>query len=280
MRKTVVVDGSNLLFQMFYGMPARILGPQGQPIQGTVGFVGALLKILRCLRPTHVAVVFDGECQNPRKALDESYKSNRPDYSQIPPEDTPFSQLPDIFSALALLDIPWAETECCEADDWLAGYAFQCAPEDQLILVSQDSDLFQLIRPNVHIFRYRGDRSTTCDEGYLRDRFGISPDQYADFKSLTGDNADNIKGAPGIGPKTAAALLQQFGSLEALLSQTHRVTRPAIRASLEKSAGLLRKNRQLILLDGQVPLPFSPEQMRWQDAGLTSTQVLRRLRLR
>ena len=105
MEKLLVVDGSNLLFQMFYGMPARIIGKQGQPIQGTVGFVGALLKIIRMTKPTHAVVVFDGECENPRGELDENYKGNRPDYSQMPEEDTPFSQLPDIYAALDYLGI-------------------------------------------------------------------------------------------------------------------------------------------------------------------------------
>ena len=91
MDKLLIVDGSNLLFQMFYGMPARIVGADGKAIQGTLGFVGALLKIIRMTAPTHVLVVFDGECENPRRELDEDYKGNRPDYSQLPEEDTPFS---------------------------------------------------------------------------------------------------------------------------------------------------------------------------------------------
>ena len=157
MERLMIVDGSNLLFQMFCGMPARIVNAQGRPIHGTLGFVGALLKIIRMTRPTHVAVLFDGECVNPRAALDPEYKSDRPDYSGMPEEETPFSQLPDIFAALDHLGIRHRETTDCEADDWLAGYAKRYGGEMDVILVSQDSDLYQLITDRVRILRYRAD---------------------------------------------------------------------------------------------------------------------------
>ena len=124
--KLLIVDGSNLLFQMFYGMPARIIGAEGKAIQGTLGFVGALLKMIRAVSPTHVFVAFDGECENARTEIDSDYKANRPDYQDVPEEETPFSQLPDIFRALDYLGIRYAETVCCEADDWVAGYARRC----------------------------------------------------------------------------------------------------------------------------------------------------------
>ncbi len=142
----LIVDGSNLLFQMFYGMPARILGKNGKPIHGTIGFIGALGKVLRSIQPTHAVVLFDGECHNERKDLDPNYKANRPDFSQLPEEDTPFSQLPDIFRALEVWGIPYKETTCCEADDWIAGYAWQYGEIMPITVLSQDSDFFQLIR--------------------------------------------------------------------------------------------------------------------------------------
>ena len=120
MEKLLLVDGSNLLFQMFYGMPARILNHEGKAIQGTLGFVGALLKIVRMVQPTHVAVLFDGECENKRNDIDVEYKANRPDYSQVPKEETPFSQMPDVYEALDYLGMAHGETTDCEADDWIA----------------------------------------------------------------------------------------------------------------------------------------------------------------
>lgn len=274
MENILIVDGSNLLFQMFYGMPARILDQQGRPIQGTLGFVGALLKMIRWIMPTHVAVLFDGECANERCQLDGDYKANREDYSQMPEEDTPFSQLPDIYAALDHMQICHRETTDCETDDWIAAYALRFGKEHKLTVASQDSDFFQLIGPNVQILRYRGDKSVFCDPAYIRQKLGIEPAQYADFKSMTGDTADNIKGAEKIGPKTAAALLQQFGSLEQILQNTHRVTKPSIRASLEKNAQRLRLNHRLICLTADQPLPFTLEEMAYRYSGETSTQVL------
>ena len=242
MDKLLIIDGSNLLFQMFYGMPARIVNHQGKAIQGTLGFVGAMLKIIRMVKPTHVTVLFDGECQNHRSVLDENYKANRPDFSEIPEEDTPFSQLPDIYRILDFLKIAHAETTDCEADDWIAGFTLKYGQDTDIVIASQDSDFFQLITDRVRILRYRGKNTVLCDRSWLMEKFSIHPEQYAGFKSLTGDNADNIKGAEKIGPKTAAQLLRQFGTLENLLQNTASVKRPSIRQSLERSIPRLRTN--------------------------------------
>ncbi len=100
MNRLLIVDGSNLLFQMFFGMPSRITNSKGKAIQGTLGFVGALLKIIRRSEPTHIAVLFDGEHENERAELYAEYKANRVDYSQISEEDSPFSQLSDVYTRL------------------------------------------------------------------------------------------------------------------------------------------------------------------------------------
>lgn len=274
MEKLLVVDGSNLLFQMFYGMPARIVDKQGRPIQGTIGFVGALLKIIRMTKPTHAVVVFDGECENPRGELDEAYKGNRPDYSQMPEEDTPFSQLPDIYAALDYLGIRHRETTVCEADDWMAGYARRYGGEMEVVISSQDSDLFQLITDRVHILRYRGEKTVICDPAYIREKLGITPEQYADYKSLTGDSSDNIKGADKIGPKTAATLMGQFGNLDTLITHAEEIQKPSIRASVMENAQRIRTNHKLIYLDGAQELPFALPELAYQYSGVTSREVL------
>ena len=280
MEKWMIVDGSNLLFQMFYGMPARITGRNGNAIQGTLGFVGALLKMLRMLSPTHIAVLFDGECANERRELDADYKANRPDYSQMAEENTPFSQLPDIFAALTQLGIPFAETADCEADDWIAGYAAALPENAELVIVSQDSDFFQLIGQRVSVLRYRGQHSLLCDTAYIREKLGIEPAQYAAYKSLTGDTADNIRGAEKIGSKTAAELMRQFGTLDALLAGVDRIRKPSVQRSVQENAERLRRNYRLIALTGSQSLPFAPSEMIWQDSGMTTTQVLQAIGLR
>ena len=274
MEKLLVVDGSNLLFQMFYGMPARIINGQGKAIQGTLGFVGALLKIIRMVKPTQIMVAFDGECGNGRTALDENYKANRTDYSLLPEEETPFSQLPDIYAALDELGICHKETENCEADDWIAGYAARYGNEMDVVIASQDSDYYQLITERVSVLRYRGKQTVVCDPAYIQEKLGIEPCQYAAFKALTGDTADNIRGADKIGPKTAAELMNTFGDLQELIEQAESIRKPSIRQSVLRNTERILRNYELIRLTGKAALPFEIEQLRWEDRGFTTTQVL------
>lgn len=280
MEKILLVDGSNLLFQMFFGMPARIVNADGKAIQGTLGFVGALLKIIRMTHPTAIAVLFDGEYKNSRTELDAEYKANRVDYSEMAEEETPFSQLPDICRGLDLLGIKHAETVDCEADDWIAGYVRRYAEDCEIVISSMDSDFFQLISEKVSVLRYRGTGSVLCDEAYIREKLGIEPRQYTDFKSLTGDHADNIPGVPKVGPKTAAELLEAFGSLEGILANISKIRKPSVRAGVETHGDRLRTNYRLIRLDGARDLPFSAEELRWTDGGQTTMQVLRGIGLR
>lgn len=274
MEKLLIVDGMNLLFQMFYGMPARIHGADGRPIHGTLGFVGALLKILRWEQPSHVAVLFDGECTNVRTEVDGNYKANRPDYSGLPEEETPFSQLPDIFRALDDLGISHAETSQCEADDWIAGYALTYGADMDTVIVSYDSDFFQLIGKRVRVLRYRGEKTAVWDEDCLMEKLGVRPGQYADFKALTGDNADNLRGAGKVGPKTAVKLLAQFGTLDNLLQNLQSVRQSSLRASLEAAVPRLRTNYLLIKLSANESLPFTLDQLTYTRQDKTTRQVL------
>lgn len=280
MNKILIVDGSNLLFQMFYGMPARILSREGKPMQGTLGFVGALLKIIRMVNPSHIAVLFDGECANPRKELDAEYKANREDWSQVPEEELPFTQLPDIFRALEIMGIAYAETSECEADDWMAGFALTYGQAWPMVIASQDSDLFQLITANVQILRYRGEKTVLCDEVFLLEKYGILPAQYADHKALTGDASDHVPGVPGVGCKTATALLRQFGSLEELLAHVEEISRLSIRKAVTDHTERLRLNARLIKLENKQKLPFSLEEMQWEDRHLSTHQILQIIGLR
>ncbi len=255
----LLVDGSNLLFQMFYGMPNVINGKKGYPIQGTLGFIGALLKMIKMTGADRVAVFFDGECTNPRNELSTDYKANRPDYDDVPYYETPFSQLPDIYSALKVMGIAHATTECCEADDWLAGYAR--IPNERIIISSGDSDLFQLISDNVQILRYRGDKTAICDREYVYSKLGVYPERYADFKCLTGDNSDNIRGCDKVGPKTAAQLVAQFSTLEEMIERSYEIKKPSVRLAVDACAERIMLNRRLIKLDYDGPLPISESEM-------------------
>lgn len=276
----LLVDGSNLLFQMFFGMPARIINEQGKAIQGTLGFVGALLKIIRRVEPTHMAVLFDGEHENARCELDSGYKANRPDYSGVCEEENPFSQLPDVYRALDHLGIRYIETTDCEADDLIAGYALSFSRDAEVVISSFDSDFFQLITDNVSVLRYRGEKTMICTPEFIREKFDIAPEQYADWKSLVGDHADNIKGAEKVGAKTAALLLREFGTLKRILSDAEKISKPSVRESVIRNAERLRINYQMIKLENNAALPFEWQEMEYRYDGTTTNEVLKGIGLR
>ncbi len=275
MDKLLLVDGSNLLFQMFFGMPARIFNRNGKPVHGTIGFIGALLKIIRRTTPTHIAVLFDGEHENARAALNSDYKANRPDFGEVPENESPFAQLPDIYAALDFLGIRHAETTVCETDDWIAGYVLTHGNEIQIVISSFDSDYFQLLTDNVSVLRYRGLKTEICTPIYVFDHFGITPAQYADFKALTGDAADNLKGAEKVGPKTAARLLHEFGTLENVIANAGQIERQSVKTSVFGSAERLKMNYRLIKLTNGAALPFRLDELRNGIVNLTTNEVLK-----
>lgn len=280
MNRLLLVDGHNLLFQMFFGMPARIINERGKAIQGTLGFVGALLKIMRMTDPTHLVVLFDGEHENDRTNLDHDYKANRTDFSQVSDEENPFSQLPDVYAALDYLHIMHMETTTCEADDLISGYALTYGQQNEIVISSFDSDFFQLITDKVSVLRYRGDKTVVCTPDYIRNKLGIEPEQYADFKSLTGDTADNIKGADKVGPKTAALLLSEFGNLENILANTEYIKRKSVKESIITNSDKLRTNYKLIKLGNSASLPFTLSDLEYQYSGITTNEVLKGIGLR
>lgn len=281
MNRFLIVDGSNLLFQMFYGMPARIVNGEGKAIQETLGFVGALLKIIRRIEPAHIVVIFDGQHENDRTLLDPDYKANRiMDYSEVPEEENPFSQIQDVYAALDFIGIKHTETIFCEADDLIASYALSSGQKTEIVISSQDSDFFQLITDHVSVLRYRGKNTVICTPEYIKEKFHIMPEQYADFKSLTGDNVDHIKGADKVGPKTAALLLNEFGTLENILAHAGEIRKPSIKESILRNAERLKINYKLIRLGDTAALPFVLPELVFTDTGITTNEVLKGIKLK
>ena len=279
MNKLLIIDGSNLLFQMFFGMPARIFNKEGKGIWAVLGFVGAALKLIKKFNPTHTVILFDGETKNERKELDQNYKANRPDYSLVEDNENPFSQLDDVYTCLDFLGIKYAETTDCETDDIIASYVRKYQNECEIVISSYDSDFFQLLDDGVSIVRYKGENSIPITPKYLKEKFNITPNQYADFKALTGDNADNIKGAKGVGPKTAAALINQFGSLENLLQNAESIQKPAVKKAVLEDMERLRLNYKLIKLSGGCCLPFSLNELKKEKITATTTEVLKAVKI-
>ena len=272
--KFLIVDGHNLLFQMFYGMPSRILNKEGKAIHGTLGFVGALIKLINQTEPTQLVVLFDGEHENERSKVLPEYKANRPDFSKLPMEENPFSQLSDVYKALDYMGIKHTEIADGETDDAIASYVYAYEGVADMVIASWDSDFFQLISPKVKVLRYRGKSSVLCDEAFVQEKFGIVPGQYADFKALVGDKADNIKGVDKVGVKTAAGLLQDFGSLGQILEETDKIGKKSVRESIKNSLEQIRINYQLIKLGEGAEILFALEELVFKYDGKTTIQVL------
>lgn len=258
MDRLLLVDGHNLLFRMFYGMPDHYYTPLGRKYNAVYGFASALQKVLSLLRPTHALVVFDSPDCGDRRSLDEDYKANRPDFSDAEPNDCPFTQLPAIYALLEDMRIPHKEIHGCEADDVIAAYAKQCAEAFHVVIFSTDRDYWQLISENVSILDYHGMNSSLITPVTVEKKYGVKPEQFADFKCLIGDKSDNIAGVPGVGPKRAAELLCRFGTVENLLQHCEEIERPALRKALMESRERLELNNRLIRLHGDVPLPVEP----------------------
>lgn len=239
-----------------------------------------MLKIIRKVEPSHMFVVFDGEHENERCDLDSEYKANRIDYSTVGEEENPFSQLQDVYNALDYLGIKHIETTDCEADDLIASYALSFGQQMEIIISSFDSDFFQLITNNVSVLRYRGEKTVICTPEYVMDKFGIVPEQYADFKSLVGDAADNIKGAEKVGVKTAAMLLEELGTLENIIANVDNIKKTSVKESIIRNAEKLRLNYLIIKLGEYKLLPVSKQELEYCYAGITTNEVLKGIGLR
>jgi len=277
MAKMLVVDGMNLTCQMFFGMPARIFGKDGKPVHGIIGFVGALLKMIRMTEPTHVLVVFDGENGSDRHTIDADYKANRPGFSNVPEEEAPFSQLPGIYKALTYMGIAHFETDGVEADDVIAAYAKMFGASMKIVIASNDTDFQQLVTDNVSQLVYRGKSTVVYGPEEVLARYGVTPTTYADYKALVGDVSDNIKGVPRVGPKTAARLLREFGSARGLLADTSRITPPHVREVIEGHTDKLLRNIRLIVLTGETAIPFGIVETKFAlDEGKTATMKILR----
>ena len=279
MKRLLIVDGMNLHFQMFFGMPRKIYNENGIGIWGVIGFVGALNRLISMTEPTHVAIIFDGEGHNPRCDILEEYKANRPDYSEMSDEENPFIQLPLVYKAIEAMGIPFAEVHGCECDDVIATYAKRFSKDFQVVISSFDSDYFQLISDNVKVIRYRGASSIICDRNYVRERYGIEPEYYADWKSLVGDTADNIKGISGVGPKTATRLINSYGSLSEMLADAERIAPEKLQAKILENKEILLRNYSLIKLDDTGVLPFEIDELEYTAERIRTMDVLRKIEL-
>jgi len=267
----LLYDAYSLIYRAFYAI-RTLTGPDGEPVNAIYGLTKMLRKLIADRAPSHHAAVFDLGAPHKRLALLPSYKAQRP---PTPPDLD--KQLPAIRTMLQALRVPLVEIDGEEADDIIATLAVQAAHAGSDVLIaSNDKDFMQIVGPRVRLLRPDAKETTTVDAPAVRARFGIAPEQIVDFLSLLGDSVDNIPGAPGVGEKTAAQLLQLYGTLDNLLAHVSEVAKPKLRDSLATSADRLRANRQLIALQTNIPLPMSLEALKVVSPDTTALAALYR----
>jgi DNA polymerase-1 len=243
-RAALIIDGHNLLFACFCGMPDRIRSVRGAPIHAAYGFVGAVLRMLRRFKPRAVAVCFDAEEPNFRNVLAPSYKANR---LPLADDKNPYSQLGDLKRALAWLDIPWLEIGGVEADDVIGTVARRLARAYQVYISSTDRDMYQLINERTRVFSRVCGMDVEYGPKEILAKYKVRPAQFIDYKTLVGDTSDNIEGVCGIGPKTAARLLNAFGDISGILANLGALN-ARIATALRESQDCLILNRQLVTI--------------------------------
>jgi DNA polymerase-1 len=249
-----LVDGSGFIFRAFHALPPLTRKSDGLPVGAVSGFCNMLWKLLVDMKaeanaPTHLAVIFDHSEQTFRNKLYADYKAHRPP----PPEDL-VPQFPLVREATRAFGVPCLELPGYEADDLIAAYA--CKVRDlggEVVIVSSDKDLMQLVGPQVSMLDTMKNLRIGIEQ--VMEKFGVPPEKVVDVQALCGDSVDNVPGAPGIGVKTASALITEYGDLDTLLARAAEIKQEKRRQTLIDFADQIRLSRELVRLDCDTPLP-------------------------
>ncbi|MDH5224700.1 MAG: DNA polymerase, partial [Actinomycetota bacterium] len=256
-RRLFLLDGHSLAYRAFFALPPTLATSSGTVTNAVYGFTSMLIKLLTEEKPDLIAVFFDSGAPTVRLAKDADYKAGRP---ETPGDFRP--QLGLIEEVLEALRIPVLRiADGNEADDAIGTLAVRAAQHGlDATIVTADRDFFQLVRPGITVMFNRKGISDIVryDEEAVTERFGITPGQYLDFVALKGDPSDNIPGVPGVGDKTAAKLVNQFGSVEELVAHTDML-KGKQKENVEASAGRLELNKDLARIVTDVDLPVAPD---------------------
>ncbi|EGJ22529.1 DNA polymerase I [Cereibacter sphaeroides WS8N] len=254
-----LIDGSAFIFRAYHALPPLTRKSDGLPVGAVAGFCNMLFRYVENNKgpdaPTHVAVIFDHSSKTFRNEIYPLYKAQRPE----PPEDLR-PQFPLTREATRAFNIACIETEGFEADDIIA--ALSCKARDaggSVTILSSDKDLMQLVGDGVEMLDPMKNKRIGRDEVF--EKFGVYPERVVDVQALAGDSIDNVPGAPGIGIKTAALLIQEYGDLESLLARAGEIKQPKRRAAIEENAEQIRISKRLVALDCDTPLTFSLEDL-------------------
>ena len=245
-----LIDGSGYIFRAYHALPPLTRKSDGLPVGAVSGFCNMLAKLLRepisDHVPTHLAVIFDHSGRSFRNDLYADYKANRPPA----PEDL-VPQFGLIRAATRAFNLPCIEMEGFEADDLIATYAVLAAGSGaDVTIISSDKDLMQLVGPNIAM--YDTMKSKAIGEPEVYEKFGVGPDRVVDVQALAGDSVDNVPGVPGIGVKTGAQLITEYGDLDTLLERAGEIKQTKRRENLIEFADQARISRDLVRLDQNV----------------------------
>ena len=250
-----LIDGSGYIFRAYYALPPLTRKSDGLPVGAVSGFCNMLYSFLEKAKsgnsmdtPTHLAVIFDSARKNFRNDIYKDYKGNR---SDAPDDLVP--QFDYIRKAVKAFNLPSIELLNYEADDLIATYKSEAKKKKiKLTIVSSDKDLMQLVDSETFMLDTMKDRHIGINE--VKEKFGVLPDKVIDVQSLAGDSVDNIPGVPGIGIKTAAELINQFGSLDKLLEKAETIKQPKRRQALLENKDKALISRKLVTLKNDVPV--------------------------
>lgn len=251
-KKVCLIDGSGYIFRAFYGLP-MMTSPDNTPVNAVYGFSNMFLKLTTRIKCDYCLVLFDAKRQNFRNQIFSDYKGTRP---EVPEELVP--QFPIIREAVDVLNLHHLEMEGYEADDLIATYAKQATDKGyEAVVVSADKDLMQLIRDGVSYYDPMKDKFFTPED--VKEKFGVYPDRVVDVQALAGDTIDNVPGVPGIGIKTAAELINQFGSLQEVLDRAGEIKQNKRRENLIAHRQDAEISLQLVTLKNDVPVELPIE---------------------
>jgi DNA polymerase-1 len=252
--RLVLVDGSGYIFRAFFALPP-LTDPKGTPVGAVFGFCNMLFRLAQDMPGDQLVVVFDKGAQSFRNDMYDQYKANR-----LEPPDDLVPQFPLVREAAHAFHLPVIELEGYEADDVIATYARHAREQGrEVIIVSSDKDLMQLVGGAIQM--YDPMKQRPIDRAEVIARFGVGPEQVGDVLALAGDTSDNVPGVPGIGVKTAAQLLTEFGSLEDLLAGADTIKQPKRRQNLLDHAEQARLSRRLVALCDTAPVPATLDQL-------------------
>ena len=241
-----LIDGSGFIFRAYHALPP-LTNPQGTPVGAVYGFVTMMKKLMETHKGDYFAVIFDAARKTFRNEIYPEYKANRP-----PAPDDLIPQFALGRDATEALNLPAVEIAEYEADDIIATYAHEaCKQGMRVVIVSSDKDLMQLLGNGVEMYDAMKDRA--IDEARVLEKFGVAPDKVLDVLSLIGDSSDNVPGVPGIGPKTAAELINHFGDLDTLLARVAEIKQNKRRETILQHVEQAKLSRQLITLKHDVP---------------------------